>query len=477
MRRRLWIVLAVCCVAQFMLQLDVSIVTVALPAMRGSLHMSGTSIQWVVNAYTLTFAGLLLLGGRTADLLGRRPVFLAGLGVFTASSLVGGLAPTGGWLIASRAAQGIGAALLAPATLALLTTTFVDPAERRRAVGAWAATAASGVAIGVLVGGIVTDLLGWRGVLFVNVPIGATLLAVASIALGEPAAPLDRRRLDLLGALTATLGLAMLVYGTLETNARGWGSTATIATLASGAALLVAFVLIEGRVAEHPLVPLSLCQQRALSAANLVAITVGVAQFGTYVFLSLYLQRTLGYSPLKSGLAVLPAGVATMAGSLLGAPVLARLGPRRQLALALLLPVLGLFWLSRLSVHATYLGDVLVPSALAGLGFGLSYVPLTTAATARVPPEQAGLASGLLTSARQIGGALGLAVMATVAAAATHHHGSASALGIGYDRAFMLGAATMLAGAAIAMVLPGSADQLVRAADPERALQLAPDER
>ena len=478
MRPRLWIVLTVCCVAQFMLQLDVSIVTVALPAMRGSLRMSGTGVQWVVNAYTLTFAGLLLLGGRTADLLGRRPVFLAGLGVFTASSLACGLAPTGGWLIASRAAQGIGAALLAPATLALLTTTFADPAERRRAVGAWAATAASGVAVGVLVGGAVTDLLGWRWVLFVNVPIGAALLAAATVALAEPAAPLDQRRLDLLGAVTATLGLAILVYGTLNTSTRGWGSTSTIVTLASGAALLAAFVVIEARVAEHPLVPLSLFRQRALSAANVVAITVGVAQFGTYVFLSLYLQRALGYSPLQSGLAVLPAGLATTAGSLLGAPVLARLGPRRQLALALLLPVAGLFWLSRLSADATYLGDILVPSVLAGLGFGLSYVPLTTAATARVPPEQAGLASGLISSARQIGGAFGLAAMATVAAAATRHHAPATpgALGIGYDRAFMLGAATMLAGAAIAAVLPGNADQAVRAANTNRSAQLAPEE-
>jgi len=478
MRRPLWIVLAVCCVAQFMLQLDVSIVTVALPAMRRSLGLSGTSIQWVVNAYTLTFAGLLLLGGRTADLLGRRPVFLVGLGVFTASSLFGGLAQTGGWLIASRAAQGIGAAFLAPATLALLTTTFVEPAERRRAVGAWAATAASGVAVGVLVGGIVTDLLGWRWVLFVNVPIGATLLAVATIALPEPAAPLDRRRLDLVGAVAATIGLAVLVYGTLETDVRGWGSATTIVTLAAGAALLAAFVVIEARVAEHPLVPLHLFRRRALSAANVIAITVGAAQFGTYVFLSLYLQRTLGYSPLQSGLGVLPAGVATMTGSLLGAPVLARLGPRRQLTLALLLPLVGLFWLSQLGAHASYLPGILVPSALAGLGFGLSYVPLTTAATAGVPPEQAGLASGLITSARQIGGAFGLAAMATVAAAATHHHESATAgaLGIGYDRAFMLAAATMLVGAVIATVLPGFAGQTTRAATTQRGPQLARDE-
>jgi len=479
MRRPSWIVLAVCCVAQFMLQLDVSIVTVALPAMRGGLHMSGTSIQWVVNAYTLTFAGLLLLGGRAADLLGRRPVFLAGLGIFTASSLIGGLAQTGGWLVAARGAQGIGAAFLAPATLALLTTTFVDPAQRRRAVGAWSATAASGVAVGVLVGGIVTDLLGWRWVLFVNVPIGAALLAVATIALAEPAAPLDRRRLDLLGAVTATLGLAILVYGTLEADRRGWGSAATIVTLASGAVVLAAFVAIEGFVAEHPLVPLNLFRQRGLNAANATAITVGVAQFGTYVFLSLYLQRVLGYSPLQSGLAVLPAGVATMTGSLLGAAVIARLGPRRQLALALLLPVIGLFWLSRLGGHATYLGDILVPSALAGLGFGLSYVPLTTSATARVPPEQAGLASGLITSARQIGGAFGLAAMAAVAQAATRHHlpATTNALGIGYDRAFMLGAASMLAGVLMATLLPGNADQREPGREHQPRAAVAPEER
>jgi EmrB/QacA subfamily drug resistance transporter len=475
----LWIVLALCCVAQFMLQLDVSIVTVALPAMRSSLGLSGPTIQWVVNAYTLTFAGLLLLGGRAADLFGRRQLFLLGLSVFTTSSLIGGLAQTGGWLIASRAAQGVGAALLAPSTLALLTTTFVESAERRRAVGAWAATAAGGVAVGVLIGGVVTDLLGWRWVLFVNVPIGATLLAVATVVLAEPAAPLAQRRLDVAGALTATMGLAVLVYGTLETDTRGWGSTATIITLAIGATLLAAFVVIEGWVAEHPLVPLSLFRRRALSAANMVAITIGAAQFGTYVFLSLYLQRTLGYSPLQSGLSVLPAGIATMTGSLLGARVLAKLGLRRQLALALLLPVLGLFWLSRLGSHASYLHDILVPSVFAGLGFGLSYVPLTMAATAGVPAEQAGLASGLITSARQIGGAFGLAAMATVAATVTRHHDAsapASALAIGYHRAFMLGAATMLAGAAIGTVLPSGFDPTPRPAHTNRVPQPASDE-
>jgi EmrB/QacA subfamily drug resistance transporter len=475
-RRHLWTVLALCCVAQFMLQLDVSIVTVALPQMGTNLRLSGTTVQWVVNAYTLTFAGLLLLGGRATDLFGRRRVFLLGLGVFTASSLIGGLAFDGGWLIAARAAQGIGAAILAPSTLALLTTTFVDPAERRRALGAWAATAASGVAVGVLAGGIVTDLLGWRWVLFVNVPIGATLLVVASIALVEPEAPLARRRLDLAGAVTATLGLAVLVYGTLETDKRGWGSPATIITLAIGAALLAAFVVIERRV-QHPLVPLNLFRRPALSAANAVAITVGVAQFGTYVFLSLYLQRALGYTPLQSGLAVLPAGISTMAGSLLGARVLARLGLRRQLALALLLPVLGLFWLSFLGSHASYLYDILLPSALAGLGFGLSYVPLTMAATAGVPPQQAGLASGLITSARQIGGAFGLAAMATIAATAARHHDAsagATALATGYDRAFVLGAATMLAGAAVATLMP-RANQPIRAEQHTRQGQETPE--
>jgi EmrB/QacA subfamily drug resistance transporter len=472
-RRRPWIVLALCCVAQFMLQLDVSIVTVALPVMRSSFGLSGTSIQWVVNAYALTFAGLLLLGGRAADLFGRRRVFLLGLCVFTASSLIGGLAQSAGWLIAARAAQGIGAALLAPSTLALLTTTFVDPVQRRRALGAWAATAASGVAI-------VTDVLGWRWVLFVNVPIGATLLAVAAIALAEPRASLARRRLDLAGAITATLGLAILVYGTLETETREWGSTATIVTLAVGAALLAAFTVIEGRVAAHPLVPLSLFRRRALSAANLVAVTIGAAQFGTYVFLALYLQRTLRYTPLQSGLAVLPAGIATITGSLLGARVLARLGLRRQLALAMLLPVLGLFWLSQLAAHASYLHAILVPSALAGLGFGLSYVPLTMAATGGLPAEQAGLASALITSARQIGGAVGLAAMATVAVNATRNHharANATALAVGYDRAFTLAAATVLAGAAIATALPSGADPRTRRANPNRASQLASDER
>jgi EmrB/QacA subfamily drug resistance transporter len=456
-QQRLSVVLALCCVAQFMLQLDVSIVTVALPLTRSSLGLSATSIEWVVNAYTLAFAGFLLLGGRAADLFGRRRMFLIGLGLFTLSSLLGGLAEDGGWLIASRAAQGLGAALLAPSTLALLTTTFVDPVQRRRAFGTWAATAASGVAGGVLLGGIVTEVLGWRWVLFVNVPIGATLLVVAAITLPEPAAQPAPRRLDVAGSVTATIGLAILVYGTLETDRRAWGSTVTIVTLTLGAVLLAAFVVIEGRVREDPLVPLNLFRRRALSAANLIAITIGAAQYGTYVFLSLYMQRTLGYRPLDSGLAVLPAGIMTMTGSLLSAWTLARLGLRRQLELALLLPVLGLFLLSQAGAHANYFRDILVPSAMAGLGFGLSYVPLTTAATAGVPAEQTGLASGLITGARQIGGAFGLAAMATIAAAATRQHHSLStstALAIGYDRAFFLGAATMVGGAAIAIVLP-----------------------
>jgi EmrB/QacA subfamily drug resistance transporter len=413
-----WAVLAVCCVAQFMVVLDVSIVNVALPDMRADLDLSATGQQWIINSYTLTFAGFLLLGGRTADLFGRRRVFVLGLSVFTACSLFGGLAHNGEQLIAARVVQGVGAAILAPATLSLLTTTFTDPAARRRALGAWSATAASGGAAGVLAGGILTDLLDWRWVLFVNVPVGAALVVAAIASLAESRTEL-RPSLDITGAVTVTGGLALLVYSIVSTDTRPWGSPATILTLLSGAALLAVFVVIESRVAAHPLVPLGVLRLRSVAAANGIAATIGAALFGMFFFLSLYLQQVNGYSPLKAGFAFLPAALSAMGGSLVGTRIVTRLGARRQLVIGPLMAAAGLAWLTQLSAGDGYLAHVFGPVVLAGIGVGLSFVPMTIAATADVPLHQAGLASGLLNTGRQFGGAIGLAVMATIAAAAS----------------------------------------------------------
>jgi EmrB/QacA subfamily drug resistance transporter len=454
-----WAALAVCCLAQFMVVLDISIVNVALPQMKSGLHLSPGGQQWVINAYTLTFAGLLMLGGRAADLFGRRRVFLLGLGLFTGFSLLGGMAQNGAWLIAARALQGTAGAVLAPATLSLLTTTFTAPAARRRALGAWSATAASGAAIGVLAGGVLTDLLDWRWVLFVNVPIGIALLAGAAWTLTESRAGGTARHLDVPGAVTVTAGMALIIYAIVGTDTHPWASAHTISILAAGIAMLGTFVLIEARLAEHPLVPLGVFRQRSLTAANGVSFVIGASILSLFFFLSLYLQQVNGYTPLRAGLAFLPVGLAILSTALLAARLVARIGARRQLVIGLLLAAAGLAWMTRLAPGEGYWPGVFLPGLLAGAGFGLSIVPATIGGTAGVPPQQAGLASGLLNTTRQVGGAIGLAVAATVAAAvhaqSAAPHAVASALTTGYDRAFGIGAAVLVAGALAALLLPG----------------------
>ena len=368
----------------------------------------------------------------------------------------------------------MGGAILAPATLSLLTSKFIEPNARRRALGAWSATAASGAAIGVLAGGVLTDLLDWRWVLFVNVPIGAALLVASGVALAESRAEGPRRRLDVPGALTVTAGLAVLVYGIVSTNVHAWGSPRTIVTLAVGAGLLAVFAILEARVAKDPLVPLAVFRRRSLSAANGVAVTVGIALFGMFFFLSLYLQQVAGYTPLKGGLAFLPAGLCTIAGSLVGTRIVSRLGVRRQLVIGPVLGAIGLLWLSTLSVGDSYLAHIFGPLVLVGVGLGLSFVPMTMAATTGVPVQQAGLASALINTTRQMGGAVGLAVMATLAGAAAHHHGPgaasvAAALTTGYDRAFLFAGVALVVGAGVALLLP-------RAAGPGPATAVAASE-
>jgi EmrB/QacA subfamily drug resistance transporter len=455
--RHLNIVLALACLAQFMVVLDVSVVNVALPAIRGALRFSEQDLQWVVNAYTVTFAGFLLLGGRAADLLGRRRVFAAGLVLFALASLAGGFAATQPELIAARAAQGLGGAIVAPASLSILTTTFAEGAARNRAVGMWGAMGGAGGAAGVLLGGVLTDLLSWRWILFINVPIGLLAATLAQRYIVESREAARRRSFDLAGAITATVGLSVLVLGIVRTDVTGWGSASTLGLLAAGAVLLGVFLAIEGRVARAPLMPLRIYSSRTLSAANVVVLMIGAAVFAMWFFLSLYLQQVLGYSPLRAGLAFLPMTLCIVACSTIASRVVTRVGPKPMLVVGMALQALGLVVFTHISSDGRYLSDVLAPSLLIAIGIGFSFVPVTIAGVAGVASEEAGLASGLINTSRFVGGALGLAILAALATARTDgavHHGVAAhaALTGGFELAFGIAAAFSAAGAVVALV-------------------------
>jgi EmrB/QacA subfamily drug resistance transporter len=452
-------ILWIACLGQFMVVLDVAIVTVALPAMRSDLHFSATGLQWVVNAYTLTFAGFMLLGGRAADLLGRRRIFIAGLALFTLASLVCGLAPGPETLIAARTIQGIGAAVLSPATLTVLTTTFTRPDERARALGVWSAALAAGGATGALIGGILTDTLSWRWIFFINVPLGIAGVVGARATLPETRAAATSRSLDVAGALAVTGSLTALVYGVVRTDTVGWDSVETVVTLAVAAVLLAAFLVIEARFASSPLVPLGLLRTPSLAGANLAMLCVGGSMFAMWYFVSLYLQGVLGESPLQAGLAFLPASVAVIVGAQAGAWLVPRVGARRLLLGSPLLIAGGLAWMSLVSADGSYAGDILGPIVVAALGLGLSFPPGTYAATAGVEPRNAGLASGLVNATRQVGGAVGLAVLATLAVQRTTDlalagHPASSALVAGYQRAFEVGAVVAVAASLSALAIP-----------------------
>jgi EmrB/QacA subfamily drug resistance transporter len=451
------IVLALACLAQFMVVLDVSVVNVALPAIRGALHFSEQDLQWVVNAYTVTFAGFLLLGGRAADLLGRRRVFVAGLVLFALASLAGGFATTQPELIAARAAQGLGGAIVAPASLSILTTTFEEGAARNRAVGIWGAMGGAGGAAGVLLGGVLTDVLSWRWILFINVPIGLLAALFAERYIAETRDAARARSFDLAGAITATVGLSLLVFGIVRTDVTGWGSASTLALLVAGAALLGVFLAIEGRFANAPLMPLRIYSSRTLSAANVVVLLIGSAVFAMWFFLSLYLQQVLGYSPLRAGVAFLPMTLCIVACSTIASRLVTRVGPKPMLVAGMTLQAIGLILFTHISPDGRYLSDVLVPSLLIAIGIGFSFVPVTIAGVAGVASEEAGLASGLINTSRFVGGALGLAILAALATSRTDravHHGVAAhaALTGGFELAFGIAAAFSAAGALIALV-------------------------
>ncbi len=450
-------IFVLCCLAQFMVILDVAIVNVALPSIQADLHFTGADLQWVVNAYTLAFAGFLMLGGRATDLLGRRWVFAAGLALFGLASLAGGMAQSDGQLVAARAAQGLGGAIVAPATLSVLTTTFTEGHERNRALGLWGAMGGVGGATGGLLGGLLTETLSWRWILLINVPVGiaAAVAALRIVPVGRHEAP-KRGSFDLLGALTVTGGLVALTYGIVETEQHGWGSLRTIVTIGLGLALLATFLFIEGRLAAQPLVPLRIFRSRIVSGANIVVLCMGGAVFAMWYFVSLYLQNVLGYTPLEAGIAFLPMTAAIIVMSQVASRLTSAFGPGRVLTVGMTLVGAGMIGFSFISADGGYLSEVLVPSILCAGGIGLSFVPVTIAATTGVAHAEAGLASGLINTSRQVGGSLGLALLATVATQRTDavRGGTdlATALTSGYRHAFVVGAVIAVAGALLSLV-------------------------
>jgi EmrB/QacA subfamily drug resistance transporter len=456
-RRKLWI-LILCCVGQFMVILDVSVVNVALPSIRNGLHFSAADLQWVVNAYTLTFAGFLLLGGRACDLLVRRHVFNFGMGLFAIASLVGGLAQSQTMLVIARGIQGLGGAVVAPATLSIITSTFTEGGERNKALGVWGAMGAAGGSVGVLLGGVLTQLLSWRWILFINVPIGvaAVLASLRVIAAERPESP-ERRNFDLAGALSGTAGLIVLTYGIVKTEQYGWGSTRTLVTLGIAAALLAVFLLIEARFATAPLMPLRIFRSRQLSAANVVVLLLGASAFSMWYFVSLYLQEVHGFTPIETGVAFLPPAIALAIASQVAGKRLAKLGAGRLLVLGMGLISVGLIWLGQVPSGGSYWSDVFVPFIIAGTGIGVTFVSVTVAGMAGVESREVGLASGLINTSRQIGASLGLAILATTATTRTAsllgHTTVHSALTNGFDRAFLLGGIFAGVGALASAVL------------------------
>jgi EmrB/QacA subfamily drug resistance transporter len=447
--------LAAVCLAQFMVILDVAIVNVALPAMGHGLHFSSTGLQWVVNAYTITFAGFLMLGARSADLLGRRRVLVAGTALFAFASLLSALATSPALLVAARALQGFAGAAVSPATLSIITSSLPEGPERNRGLGLWAALGGLGASSGALLGGALTQAFGWPAIFAINVPIGALVIALALRAI--PADPIRSgpRHFDVSGAILVTLGLTSLTYGIVRTDSLGWGSTGVLAPIGAAVVLLAAFALQEGRIARAPLVPLSIFRLRGLRAANLVVLLMYAALFSMFYFITLYLQDVLHQSALVAGLSFLPMTLAVFTGSSVAPRLVARLGVRPVVTLGMLLGAAGLVVFTNLHPGGSYFAVVLPGAIPAGLGMGLGLVSSTIAATQGVPPAQSGLASGLLNMSRLFGGALGLAVLGTIAAGQEHPARGVSALQAltnGYGSAFKVGVLILLAAGAVAIL-------------------------
>ncbi|GAA4809136.1 MFS transporter [Streptomyces ziwulingensis] len=445
-----WLVVALACAGQFLVVLDVSVVNVALPSMRTDLHLSEHGLQWVVNAYAIAFAGFMLLGGRAGDLYGRKRMFLVGLGLFTAASLVGGLAQDGWQLLLARAAQGLGAAVLAPSTLTILTSAVPEGAARARAIATWTAVGAGGGAAGGLVGGVLVETLSWRWVLLINVPVGAVVLLGSVMWLAESRAG-DGRRLDLPGALLVTGGLATLAYGISQTEAAGWTAAATLVPLLAGLALIGCFFAVQARTAA-PLMPLGLLRARAVASANASMFLCGSAMFSMWFFMTLYAQNALGYSPLDAGLALVPSSLAVVVGSKVAPRLMRWAGARTVTVAGTLVAAAGFGWQSTMTATGPYLTTIMIPGILMMLGAGLAATPLAALATAGAAPGEAGLVSGLVNTSRTMGGSLGLAVLSTLAAARTGQRGTPQALTEGYALAFRTGTGVLAVGAVVMLL-------------------------
>lgn len=460
--RRKWLALILLATAQFVVVLDASITNVALPSIGRDLEISQENLAWIVNGYTLVFGGFLLLGGRIADLVGRRRMFITGLVVFSVASLVGGFSETEGMLIAARAAQGLGAAIVSPAALSILTVTFAEGPERNKAMGVWGAVAGSGGAAGVLLGGMLTEWLSWEWVLWVNVPIGAIAVLLTPSLIEESAQETESRHFDIAGAISVTAGLSLLVYALVDANDAGWGSGQTLGLLALAAALLAAFVAVELR-SRSPLVPFRIFENRTLTGANVTGLMVGASLFSMFFYISLYMQQTLGYDALKAGLAYLPLALTIIVTAGVASALVTKIGFKPVLLGGLVLVVIALLWFSRVSVGGSYVGDLLFPMILAGAGLGASFVPVTIAATHGTDQHDAGLASGLINTAQQVGGALGLAILTAVATGVTGDlipgaPGSIEGLTDGFRSAFLVGAGFAAIGVVSAATIIRSSD-------------------
>jgi EmrB/QacA subfamily drug resistance transporter len=452
-----WLALALVCVAFFMTVLDVSIVNVALPSIGRSLHFSATGLQWVITAYAITFGGFLLLGGRTGDILGRKRMFLIGVTIFTIASLVCGLAGSTTVLVAARAVQGFGAAIVSPSTLSIITTTFEEGPDRNKALGIWGAMGGSGAAAGVLFGGILVKYLGWEWIFFVNVPVGALVLAFTPGIVRESRAPDIGRNFDVIGASSVTSGLALLVYAISKAPVDGWGNTTTIVLLVAAAALIVFFVAWEARV-ENPLMPLSIFRIRTLAGANTVGALLGASIFADFFLLTLYVQNVLHYSPLKTGITFLATAGTVVIVAGLAQWLSTRFGPKPVMVTGMVLNTIALVWYAQIPVHGTYAHDLVGGYVLFGFGLAFAFIPVSIAALAGVGPREAGLASGLLNTAQQVGGAIGVALATSVAVSHTTHllktgSSQTAALTSGYALAFWVIAGISAAGAVAALVL------------------------
>ncbi|MFP8962456.1 MFS transporter [Streptomyces nanhaiensis] len=450
-----WLVVLAACAGQFLVVLDVSVVNVALPSMRTGLRMDAEQLQWVVNTYTLTFAGFMLLGGRAGDLFGRKRVFLAGLGLFTAASLAGGLAQEPWQLLAARAVQGTGAAVLAPSTLTLLTTSVPEGPARARAIGTWTAVGAGGGAAGGFVGGVLTEALSWRWVLLVNVPIGVLVLLAVALRLSADHPAGGARRLDVPGAVLVTGGLGAVAYGIVQTEAAGWAEPVTLVPLLGGLALLGVFVAVESR-AGAPLMPLRLFRLPSVSAANAAMFVCGAALVSSWYFMSLYMQNVLLYTPLQAGLGFLPHSLSVVAGSKLAPRLMHRIGARNTALTGVALAACGFLWFSSvMAADGGYAATVMGPGVTTMLGTGLLATPLASLATSGAPHRDAGVVSAMVNTSRTMGGSLGLAVLSTVAA--SRITGDApDALAPGYALAFRTGAVVLgCCLLLVALTLPG----------------------